>query len=197
MKGFVIFAIFSIMYVLLVILFNGIAGAEFANSPPPPIQQHGNISPQPSPDNKFPRQEIPGIFGQFPSPVGAAAAAAAPPAPRPPPNGSGNPIVDIFKVEDPTTKNMLDAAYGTYHGDDQCMRKSACILGNYMKDLPGRDLMFILAGGYIPPEYSLFYDIFRNSALYGQNCDVYVCIAANQVQGQFKTPSASGQATSQ
>ncbi|OXA45478.1 hypothetical protein Fcan01_19493 [Folsomia candida] len=173
MKGFVIFAIFSIMYVLLVILFNGIAGAEFANSPPPPIQQHGNISPQPSPDNKFPRQEIPGIFGQFPSPVGAAAAAAAPPAPRPPPNGSGNPIVDIFKVEDPTTKNMLDAAYGTYHGDDH------------------------LAGGYIPPEYSLFYDIFRNSALYGQNCDVYVCIAANQVQGQFKTPSASGQATSQ
>jgi hypothetical protein len=42
-------------------------------------------------------------------------------------------------------------------------------------------------GGYVPSEYSLYYDIFRNAAVYGQNCDVYVC----KLPENRKSPSAA------
>lgn len=62
---------------------------------------------------------------------------------RQPPNGSRNPLVDVFQVHDAPTMAMLDAVYGSYNGDDQCQRKSACIVGNYFKDLPGQNFMLM------------------------------------------------------
>lgn len=34
-------------------------------------------------------------------------------------------------------------------------------------------------GNYVPSEYSLYYEIFKAAIMYGQNCDVYVCIPEN------------------
>lgn len=31
-------------------------------------------------------------------------------------------------------------------------------------------------GNYVPAEYALSYEIFKAAVMYGQNCDVYVCI---------------------
>lgn len=56
---------------------------------------------------------------------------------------STNPLADLFQISDPVMRNYMGAVYGAYRGNDQCTRKAFCYMGNYMKDLPGRDLLFL------------------------------------------------------
>jgi len=91
-------------------------------------------------------------------------------------NNQTNPLADLFQIDDPEMRATLNAIYGAYRGNDQCTRKSFCQMGNYFKDMPGRDLIFLVMGNYIPIEYSLYYEIFKAAVVYGQNCNVYVCI---------------------
>jgi len=87
-----------------------------------------------------------------------------------------NPLADLFQITDPNMRQAMNAIYGAYRGNDQCSRKAFCMMGNYMKDMPGRDIAFLVMGNYIPKEFSLYYEIFKVAVLYGQNCNVYVCI---------------------
>lgn len=59
-----------------------------------------------------------------------------------------NPLADLFQIGDPTMRATLGAVYGAYRGNDQCSRKAFCMLGNYMKDMPGRDLAFLYVSLY-------------------------------------------------
>lgn len=68
-------------------------------------------------------------------------------------NASSNPFADMFQVTDPATKDMMEAVYGSYSGDDQCRRKSFCIMGNYLKDMPGQNFVFMWVFSFIAMGY--------------------------------------------
>lgn len=71
---------------------------------------------------------------------------AAPPSPDPSTPASPpldpSPLADFFQISDPQVRAAMNAVYGAYRGNDQCNRKAFCIMGNYMKDMPARDLVF-------------------------------------------------------
>jgi len=85
---------------------------------------------------------------------------------------------DFLQITDPTAKNVLKAAYGAMQGNTDCTKKTLCIAGNYLQQIPGKDFIFIFLGRYVPTDFSLLYDIFRISVMYGQNCEAYLCSPA-------------------
>jgi len=56
---------------------------------------------------------------------------------------SPNPLLQMFPSVDHSTAVVLDTLYGSYNGDEQCTRKAFCTMGNNVRNLPGRDLLFL------------------------------------------------------
>jgi len=92
--------------------------------------------------------------------------------------------LDQFGITDPVVRQNLQDIYGTLLGQPECVKKSICVMGNYMHDLPGRDIIFTFLGRYIPQEWGVLYDIFRVSIMYGQSCQIYVCNAPEAALSQ-------------
>jgi len=101
--------------------------------------------------------------------------------------------LDKLGITDASAREALTNMYGTLIGQPECVKKSMCTAGNYLHNLPGRDILFTMMSRYVPQEWGLLYDIFRVSVMYGQNCEVYIC-NPESTQSQFPS-TASGPVT--
>ncbi|CAL8082175.1 unnamed protein product [Orchesella dallaii] len=197
MKGLATLSIFAFLYLLIIIIFNEAAGE------PRGVDDDKNIG-QSSSTGKQPEQKVENIvngtnlnntkvpvaqqsnFGnvateQQPAqkgknPTNASSSSTEKVRAAADSKNDTNPLADLFQITDPTMRTAMGAVYGAYKGSDQCSRKAFCMMGNYMRDMPGRDVLFLFMGNYIPQEYSLSYAIFKAAVLYGQDCGVYVCV---------------------
>ncbi|ODN01450.1 hypothetical protein Ocin01_05231, partial [Orchesella cincta] len=197
MKGLTTLSVFAFFYLVIIILFNEAAGE------PRGVEEDDKNIGQPSSPGKQPEQKVEKLvngtnlnatkvpaanqakFGnvateQHPAQKGNKGSSSNEKVRAASSNANQkndtNPLADLFQISDPTMRTTLGAIYGAYNGNDQCSRKAFCMMGNYMRDMPGRDVLFLFMGNYIPQEYSLYYAIFKAAVLYGQNCSVYVCV---------------------
>jgi hypothetical protein len=166
MKGFVLWSVFAIFYILIIILFQ--------------------VSAQGTNPAKFDPLAEPDVTKNSPSPSGFNMSALLP----------SNLSLDKLGITDPDVRQTLTNMYGTLLGRPECIKKSICTMGNYFHDMPGRDIVFMMLSRYVPQEWGLLYDIFRVSVMYGQNCQVYICdpqSTAPQFPGPNPNPGSSPQ----
>lgn len=162
MKGFVLWSVFAIFYILIIILFQ--VSAQGTNPANP-----AKFDPLAEPDlnNKNSAGGL-NMSSFLPS----------------------NLSLDKLGITDPDVRQTLTNMYGTLLGRPECVKKSICTMGNYFHDMPGRDIVFMLLSRYVPQEWGLLYDIFRVSVMYGQNCQVYICDPQSTAT-QFPGPTSN------
>jgi len=167
MKGLLFWSLFAAFYVLIILLFQASAAEE------PGIE---NVK-QPSPVvNPVPVSPVSG-FNQ-------------------PQNNLTAGIVgllqsvnwDLLGISSPAARQSINDMYGSFSGNIECQKKSICVFGNYLHNLPGRDIIFLILSQYVPSDWGILYDIFRISVMYGQNCELFICNATPSGVQQVPPP---------